>query len=361
MKRYILLNPGPVNVSEKVRRALLAPDMCHREPEFSALMMRCAKKLLAAFGIGGSYDAVFISGSGTAALETAVVSSVAPGKRILVVNNGIYGERIAEIARRHTIGLIDLRSAITKTPDIKAVEKILKNDKDIAVVAMVHHETSTGLLNPIYETGKLCKRYKKLYLLDSISALGGEDLDFGKAGVDLCVGTANKCVESIPGVSFVLVRKAALPALRKIRPRSLYLDICSNLKGQKRGEPLFTPAVQAFYALDAALSGLIKEGLRNRIRRYSTLAALLRKGFKDAGLEYLIEPKYHSNTITALRLPKGISYKKLHDALKAKGFIIYAGQSKLKKEIFRIANMGRIGKSDARRLIYALKAAVKKK
>lgn len=360
MKKYILLNPGPVNIKENVRRALLGPDMCHREPEFKKLMIGCAKKLLRAFGIAGTHKAVFFTGSGTAALEAAVVSSVPQGKKILAVNNGIYGERIAEIAGRHGIGLINLKSDITKTPDMDAVEERIRKDKDISVVAMVHHETSTGVLNPIYETGKLCKKYSKLYFLDSISALGGEELDFRMANVDFCVGTANKCIESIPGISFVLVGKTALPGLKKVRPRSLYFDLSSNLEGQKRGEPLFTPAVQAFYALDAALDELIKEGAGNRIKRYKNLAVLLRKGFEDAGLKYLIEPKYHSNTITALRLPEGVTYDKLHDALKAKGFVIYAGQSKLKRIIFRIANMGRITVNDARRFLTALKSALKR-
>lgn len=360
MKRYILLNPGPVNIKEKVRRALLSPDMCHREPEFRGLMTRCAKKLLGAFGISAAYEAVFFTGSGTAALEAAVVSSVQQGKKILVVNNGIYGERIAQIAKLQGIKTVNLRSDITKTPDIDVVEDKIREDKDIAVVAVVHHETSTGLLNPIYEIGVLCKKYKRLYLLDSISALGGEELNFAVAGIDLCVGTANKCIESIPGVSFVLVKKAAMPKLKKVRPRSLYLDIPSNLKGQRRGEPLFTPAVQAFYALDAALDELIKEGVQGRIKRYKNLAAFLRRGFSVAGLEYLIEPKYHSNTLTALRLPEGVSYAKLHDNLKARGFLIYAGQSELKKIIFRIANMGQITKNDARKLLAALKIAVRK-
>jgi 2-aminoethylphosphonate-pyruvate transaminase len=360
MRKYILLNPGPVNVKEKVRKALLAPDMCHREPEFGRLMTGCAKKLLRAFGITGTHEAVFFTGSGTAALEAAVVSSVPQGKKIMVVNNGVYGERIAEIARRYGIGLVNLESDIAKPPDTHAVEERMSRDKDISVVAMVHHETSTGILNPVYEIGKLCKKHKKLYLLDSISALGGEELDFAEANVDLCVGTANKCIESVPGVSFVLVRKPALPVLERVRPRSLYFDITSNLKGQDSGEPLFTPAVQIFYALDYALEELIKEGVQNRIKRYKNLAVLLRKGFKGAGLKYLIEPKYHSNTITALHLPEGVTYDKLHDALKAKGFVIYAGQSKLKKVIFRIANMGQITVNDARRFLFALKAVMKR-
>ena len=360
MKRYILLNPGPVNIKEKVRRALLAPDMCHREPEVGRLMTGCAKKLLRAFGLSADYETLFFTGSGTAALDAAVISSVPRGRKLLVVNNGIYAERIAEIARRHGIGLVNLRFDPAKTPDIYAVEEKIRKNKDIAVVAMVHHETSTGILNPIYGIGRLCRKYKKLYLLDSISALGGEELDFRRTGAGLCVGTANKCIESTPGVSFVLVKKTALPGLKKIRPRSLYFDIPSNLEGQRKGEPLFTPAVQAFYAFDAALDELIKEGTGNRIKRYRDLAILLRRGFEDAGLEYLVNPAYHSNTITALRLPKGVTYDRLHNALKAKGFVIYAGQAKLKKAIFRIANMGQINAGDARELLAALKAVLRK-
>ena len=360
MKRYILLNPGPVNIKESVRRALLKPDICHREPEFSGLLLGCRKKMLRAFGISADYDAVFFSGSGTATLEAAVVSSVPRGKKILVINNGVYGGRMAEIARRHGLGLVELKSDIKKRPDIGRIEAKLESDRAIAVVAMVHHETSTGLLNPVNEVGGLCRRYGKLYLLDSISALAGEGLDLRKAAVDLCVGTANKCIESVPGVSFVLVRKTALAKIKDIGPRSLYLDIVSNLRGQRQGEPLFTPAVQAFYALDAALDELIREGVRSRIRRYSMLAKMLRRGFEEAGLRYLISPELRSNTITALLLPEGISYGELHDSLKNKGFVIYAGQSRLKKVIFRIANMGQIPVKDARRLIAAIKEAVRR-
>jgi len=355
MKQYVLLNPGPVNIKENVRRALLGPDICHREPEFGELLLRCGKKLLKAFGISDNYEVVFLTGSGTAALEAAVISSVPQKKKILVINNGIYGERIAQIARRYGIGAIDLKFKITGRPDLSVVEGKLKKDKSISVVAMVHHETSTGFLNPVNETGALCRRYNKTYLLDSISALGGEELDFKKAGIDLCAGTANKCIESVPGVSFVLIKKSAIEGLKKVRPRSLYFDIPSNLNSQKKGETLFTPAVQAFYALDAALDELIKEGAGNRIKRYKDMAAFLRKGFEEANLKYLISPELHSNTITALRLPKGLSYQKLHDALKKEGFVIYAGQSKLKDVIFRIANMGQISKADAKKFLKNLK------
>lgn len=357
-KRYVLLNPGPVNIKEKVREALLVADTCHREPEFSKLLLDCKRKLLKAFSIEARYDAVFFTGSGTAALEAAVISSAPEGRKILVVNNGVYGERILEIAKRHSIPALNLKFDITVRPDISLIEERLKEDKHIAVVAMVHHETSTGLLNPVNEIGALCDRYGRIYLLDSISALGGEELDFNKTKVGLCVGTANKCIESVPGISFVLVKKGLIRRLEGVKSRSLYLDLLSNLKAQSGGDPLFTPAIQTFSALDAALDDLIREGVRARIRRYGELAELFRKCFKECGIENLIAPEYQSNTITALRLPRGVSYRRLHGALKKDGFIIYSGQSKLKDVIFRVANMGQISKADARRFLKSLKIII---
>lgn len=358
MKKYILLTPGPVNIKEKVRKALLKPDVCPREVEFSTILLECRKKLLKAFKLENSYEVVFFSGSGTAAVEAAVASSVPRGKKMLVINNGIYAQRMATIAERHKIKVVNLKFDIRQKPDIGLVEKKLNDIKDIAVVAMVHHETSTGLLNPIDEIGRLCKKYNVIYLLDSISGLGGEKLDFKKTGVDLCAGVPNKCIESIPGVSFILIRKEVVPKIEKVKPRSLYFNIPPHLKLQQNGDLAFTPAVQAFYALDSALDELIREGVDNRMRRYKNMAAFLRRGFENLGLKYLISPTYHSNTVTALYLPKGLRYKRLHDRLKAKGFIIYAGQTKLKDVIFRVANMGQIKTEDIRRFLKCLKAVL---
>ncbi|KPK42361.1 MAG: 2-aminoethylphosphonate aminotransferase [Omnitrophica WOR_2 bacterium SM23_29] len=355
MKRHILLTPGPVNIKENIRRALLKPDICHREAEFSKILLGCRKKLLKVFKVENSHDVVFFSGSGTAAVEAAVISSVPRGKKILVINNGVYAERMTTIARRHKIAVINLKFDITKRPDIGPVERRIKADKEIAVVAMVHHETSTGLLNPVDEIGRLCKRYGVLYLLDSVSSLGGEKLSFKKTPVDLCVGVANKCIEGIPGISFVLIKKKAIAKIERIQPRSLYFDIISNLRLQRKGDVAFTPAVQSFYSFDIALDELIKEGVEKRVRRYKNTAALLRKGFADLGLRNLIDPTYHSNTVTALYLPGGLHYKNLHDTLKKKGFVIYAGQAKLKDVIFRVANMGQVKAKDIRRFLTCLK------
>lgn len=359
MKRYILLNPGPVNISEKVRRALLKEDLCHRENEFSLLLKGVRRKLLASFNIQRSYTACFFTASGTGALEAAVSSSLSQNGTILIINNGVYGERLSQISSIHGLKKKVISYPLGTASVISDIEKALKAGRSIEVVAMVHHETSTGMLNPVREVGALCKKYKKEFLLDAISALGGEKLDLEKDGISICVGTANKCIESTPGVSFVLIKKSLIRKLETYPKRTLYLDITSNLKEQEKGGTPFTPSVQSFYALDSALDELLKETVKKRIRRYELLSQLLRNGFKGLGLRFFLKEKYLSNTLTALCLPKKISYQKLHDTLKNNGFIIYAGQSKLKKKIFRIANMGQLTRKDMQRFLSELKQVLK--
>jgi len=355
MKRTVLLNPGPVNVTERVRQALLKPDLCHREREFSDLMQSIRSKLVRAFGIQNDYDAVLTTGSGTAALEMAVCSCLSEGKTLLVIRNGVYGERIATMAEAYGFNIQCLDTPWGEPPVLDDVEQALKQNSDIEVVALVHHETTTGLLNPVHEIGELAQKYKKRFLVDSISGLAGDDLDFDRAGVDLCVGTANKCLQGFPGVSFVMVRKTELARLEKIPERSHYFNLYKNHQAQEKGDSLFTPAVQIHYALDVALDELLQETVSGRIQRYGQAAAMLRNGFQEMGLECIVPEGRRSNTLTALKLPEGVTYNGLHDRLKEKGFVIYAGQKKLSESIFRIANMGDITTEEFQRLLDTLK------
>ena len=253
MKRTVLLNPGPVNVTERVRQALLKPDLCHREKEFSDLMQSIRSKLVRAFGIQNDYDVVLTTGSGTAALEMAVSSCLGEGQTLLVIRNGVYGDRIAAMAEAYGFNIQCLDTPWGEPPLLNDIEQALKQNPKIEVVALVHHETTTGLLNPVHEIGELVQKYKKRFLVDSISGLAGDALDFNRAGVDFCVGTANKCLQGLPGVSFVLARKTELAQLGKIPERSHYLNLYKNHQAQEKGDTLFTPAVQIHYALDAAL------------------------------------------------------------------------------------------------------------
>ncbi len=345
-ERMVLLNPGPVVVSEKVRKALLRGDICHREEEFSRILKRVRQMLLAAFTPGGGYTTAILTGSGTAAMEASIASSVEEGKAILIINNGVYGERFSRMASIYGHRKFELTYDWRSLPDPADIEKALREHPEIQVIALVHHETSTGLINPVREIGKVARKYGKVFLLDSISGLGGEELDLEGCNVDLCAGSANKCIQGLPGLSFVLVKKEEMERLKKIPPRSMYLHIPTLWESQEKGTVPFTPSIPIFYALEAALEELLEEGVRGRIARYRKAAKTLRSGFREMGLKPYLPEGLLSNTITTLYLPTGFDYQTLHDGLKENGFVIYAGQERLKGEIFRVANMGELTRKD---------------
>jgi 2-aminoethylphosphonate-pyruvate transaminase len=340
--RTMLLNPGPVNVSPRVAQALLRGDLCHREGEFSALQSRVRGLLCEAFAPQGDYTAVLLTGSGTAALEAAVASALDPQRKMLVINNGVYGARMAEMASIHGFEVVELTFPWTSPPDLGQIARALREDPGIEVVCLVHHETTTGLLNPVGAVGELVARHGRVLLVDSISGLGGEEIDLAKAGVGLCVGTANKCIQGLPGVSFILVKNSEMQRIQHFPPRTLYFHLPMLYAHQQRQSTPFTPAVQVMYALDEALQELLEEGVARRIARYRTAAHLLRGGFESLGLKCILPPELRSNTITSLELPEGLTYDALHDALKARGYVIYAGQGELASRIFRVANMGHL-------------------
>ncbi|GIW42235.1 MAG: 2-aminoethylphosphonate--pyruvate transaminase [Candidatus Binatia bacterium] len=352
--RLVLLNPGPVNVSDRVRAALLGPDACHREPEFLALVRRVRERLARLFGGEGEYEAVLLTGSGTLAVEAMLSSGVGNGK-LLVAHNGVYGQRLLEIARTHGIPTAEVVGSATEPLEPDRVRRALGEERGIEALAVVHHETSTGVLNPIAELGRIARQYGVRFLVDSVSGLGGDELSWDDAGPDLCAGTANKCLQGIPGISFVLVRRRVSDELASYPRRSLSLHLPAHLSAQRADSLLFTMAVQSLYAFDAALAELEEETVAGRIERYREAAALLRRGFEDLGLSFLVAPPHRSNSLTALWLPAGKTYEELHDRLKDEGFVVYAGQGDFARRIFRVANMGALERRDFERFLVALR------
>jgi 2-aminoethylphosphonate-pyruvate transaminase len=358
MPQHILLNPGPVNVSPRVQQALLRGDLCHREEEFSDLLVAIRTKLLQAFAPSG-YTAVPVTGSGTLAVEAMVSSALPEGKKLLVINNGVYGERMLHMAEAHRIPAVELRYDWTERPALGQIESTLRADPAIDAVALVHHETTTGLLNLVTEVGAITRRAGRLLLLDAVSSLAAEDLDLIRDGVDLCACTANKCVQGLPGVSFVLVRTDAMAAMQHYPRRSLYLHLPLHWEAQEKRSIPFTPSVQTWYALDAALDELLEETVTKRVKRHYTAAQLLRDGFARLGLKALLPAAHQSNTLTSLLLPEGMTYPRIHDGLKERGFVIYEGQGRLQTGIFRVANMGHLTLDDFRRFLAALEEVLK--
>ena len=338
----ILLNPGPVNVSERVRQALLRPDICHRESEFTELLHSIQSKLLNAFvpGAESEYVAVVMTGSGTAAVEAALMSSVPHGRRMLILNNGVYGERMSQIIGLHRLGVNELKYEWTARPDPDKLLLALRQHQEVHAVAMVHHETTTGLINPVQEIADIVDSQNRVFVLDAVSALAGEAIDIARSHIYMVVGTSGKCIQGFPGVSFVLVRKGFVEKMRAYPKRSWYLHLTHYIDNEGRGMVPFTPAVQVYYAFNEALDELLEEGVANRAQRYKGMASVIRTRMAKLGVKAVLPPDRQSNTITAYYLPEGVSYSTLHDRLKANGYVIYAGQGNLENKIFRVANMG---------------------
>jgi 2-aminoethylphosphonate-pyruvate transaminase len=356
--KICLLNPGPVTLSKRVRQALLGPDLCHREPEFSALQAEIRRRLERVYSeTADDFTAVLVTGSGTAAVESMVGSLVERTGKALVVENGVYGERISSILKAQGKEFDTVRSAWTEPIDLAAVERRLRQDNRISHVLAVHHETTTGRLNDLAGLGALCRQRGAALLIDSVSSFAGEQIDFAGWNVEACAATANKCLHGVPGAAFVLVRKRALQE-RPSAACSVYLDLHSNAKAQDSGYPLFTPSVQALYAFREALRELDEAGgWRVRHDHYAELSRLVRDGLKALGVGQLLDESSCSSSLTSFLLPEGVVFQRLYERLKQAGFVIYPGQAALKESIFRIAVMGDLCRSDMERFLDAFALA----
>jgi 2-aminoethylphosphonate-pyruvate transaminase len=348
----ILLNPGPVNLTESVRQALRGPDLCHREPEFADLQASIRQALLDVYGLShDEWAAVVLAGSGTAAVEAMLTSLMPRNGTLLVIENGVYGERMTAIAKVHEIAYKTLTYAWGARLNIRQIRTALKLNPNITHVGVVHHETTTGRLNELAELGDLCREYGAYLLVDAVSSFGAEALDLDGYPIAACAATSNKCLHGAPGVSFVIVRRDRLAAAESVQ-RSLYLDLARYCREQDKRTTPFTQSVQIFYALRQALSELADQGgWRARHEKYRAMAVKIRASLLRLSIEPMLDEGETSVVLSAYYLPNDLSYETLHDALKARGFVIYAGQGELARRIFRLSVMGAITGDDIERLI----------
>jgi len=354
----LLLNPGPVTLTDRVRHSLLQPDLCHREKEFFDLQDEARARLVDIYGLDASqWQAVLMTGSGTAAVESMVSSLVPVNGKLLVIENGVYGERIAQIAAQYRIAHEVVKHDWMEAPDLARIAAHLDADSAFTHVAVIHHETTTGRLNNLHALGALCRERHVQLLVDGVSSFAAEEIDFANAGIAAVAATANKCIHGVPGVSFVIVRSAALDTAT---PRTYYLDLARLAKLQAQRNTPFTPAVHACYALVEALRELADEGgWRARHARYAALSEQVRAGLAARGIESALPAQDSSVVLRAYRLPAQVDYPTLHDALKAHGFVIYAGQGGLSAQLFRISTMGDIHAADIDRLLAAFDEIVR--
>lgn len=357
MNPLILLNPGPVTLSPRVRAALNGPDLCHREPEFAELQGRIREQLLRVYDLDPArYAAVLLTGSGTAAMEAMLSSLASAQGKLLIIENGVYGERMSKIAAIHKIAHVTLPMQWGAEIDTARLRMVLDEHQEVSQIAVVHHETTTGRLNRIEPIAQLCAERGVGLLLDGVSSFGAEHLEFDEWGVMACAATANKCLQAVPGVAFVIVRREAVRDA-SLPQRSLYLDLNTYCREQDRGGTPFTQSVQCFYALAEALAEFAEQGgWQARRARYATLAERVRHGLQRLGIKPLLADGASSVVLNAYQLPNGVRYERLHDHLKAHGFVIYSGQGSFAQSIFRISTMGAIDAVDIERLLEAFAA-----
>ncbi|MGR3907204.1 2-aminoethylphosphonate aminotransferase [Burkholderia sp. SR8] len=345
----LLLNPGPVTLTERVRRSLLQPDLCHRESEFFDLQDEARARLVAAYALDpAEWAAVLMTGSGTAAVESMIAALVPQDGKLLVIENGVYGERITQIATQYGIAHDVLKHEWMQAPDLAQIAARL-DAGGYSHVAVIHHETTTGRLNDLGAIADVCRARGVKMLVDGVSSFGAEAIDFAGGVIDAVAATANKCLHGVPGAAFVIVRRSALA---KAASRTYYLDLGRLAKLQDQRNTPFTPSVHAYYALVEALREFDEAGgWRARHAHYKALADQAQAGLAARGMPLVLPEGASSVVLRAYRLPQGVTYETLHDGLKARGFVIYAGQGGLSKELFRISTMGAIQAADVERLL----------
>ncbi|MEU3049780.1 aminotransferase class V-fold PLP-dependent enzyme [Streptomyces sp. NPDC006984] len=353
--RVVLMNPGPVMTDDRVRTALSGPDLCHREPEFSELLTRVRHKTTLAVGGDERHTSVILTGSGTSAVEAAISSAVPDGGGLLVVDNGHYGERFQHIAAAHGIRTHRLGLGWATPVDPAAVAAALAADPGLTHMGLVHHETSSGMLNDVSALTRIAHEHGRTVILDAVSSVGAERLSLAEDGVDWLAGSANKCLEGAPGLAFVSTSRTAFEGLAAAPRRGYYLDLHRHYTAQEKAvAPAFTPGIPAYYAFEAALDLALAEGSVARHARYTALALQLRAGLEEIGLELLLQPAHRAASLTAVSLPEGMAFGELHRGLRAEGFVIYSAQEQLAQDWFRLSTMGRMTAEDVDRFLAAL-------
>lgn len=349
VKRNVLLNPGPATTTDTVKYAQVVPDICPREQEFVDIMVSVRKDLVkVVHGDPERYTAVIFTGSGTIIQDVLVNSLVPEGKKICVVNNGAYAARMAEIAQYYHIPCIDLTFDPTALPNLDRVRQTLENNPDIAVVAAVHHETGTGVLNPIRDIGAMAHDHDCTYIVDTISTYGLKPIDIAEEKIDFLMSSAQKGMAAMTGASWTVGKIDAIKKTQDYSTRSYYCNLYMQYDFFERfGEMHFTPPVQTFYALKQAIDEYFEEGETARWERLTKCWEAIHAGIEKIGLKSVIDKAIQSRLVVTITAPSDdrFDFFKLHDYCYERGFTIYPGKM-LGLETFRLCNLGQLTEND---------------
>ena len=361
IKRNVLLNPGPATTTDTVKMAQVVPDICPREQEFAGLMKKLRSDLLkVVHAPEDQYTSVLFCGSGTINIDVCINSLVPEGKKILVVNNGAYSTRAVEVCQMYHIPHINLQSSVFEQPDLASVEQSLKDNPDVAVVYCCHHETGTGVLNPIREIGALAHQYGAVFVTDTTSTLGMIPLDVVKDNVDFCMASAQKGLMAMSGLSFIIGREDIIRASRNYPTRSYYCNLYLQYEYfEKTGEMHFTPPVQTIYATIQALKEYFEEGETAKFARHRRVYEAIHRGLDELGFQTVVDRDIESGLVVSVKYPDDPtwSFEHVHDYCYERGFTIYPGKIST-TNTFRLCALGAIDVKDIEDFFAVLKEAL---
>ncbi len=352
--------PGPTPLPPEVLQAQAKPMVDHRGPEFEALLQRVTVNLKILFQTKN--DVLVLTGSGTGGMEAAVVNTVSPGDKVLMVNIGNFGDRFGQLLKTFGANTVALNFEWGKAADPDAIRQALKTNPDITAVFITHNETSTGVTNPMKEISAVVKgEFDKLLVVDAISGLGSLDFPVDEWHIDVAIAGSQKGWMAAPGVSMVSIGEAGWKAVAKAKTPRFYWDYTRARDIAVRGQTPWTPAVSTIFGMDVGIQMLLKEGLPNVFARHVAMGKTTRDGIKALGLKLLADEQVASNTVTAVWSPDGVDVSKLRTMLRVEHDVVVAGgQGKLDGKIFRVAHMGLVDLKDIQGVMSALKVSLPK-
>ena len=341
MDDILLMLPGPTTVDPRVLAAMSKAVVNHRGAKYGEILTETTELMSKVFQTPNK--SYLLTGSGTAAMETAVANAVAPGEKILNIVGGKFGERFMKISDTHGIETQELAVEWGTAVTPKQIEEVLDANEDIKAITVVHNETSTGVAAPIEEIGKVMKNYDTLYIVDTVSSLGGDYVDVEKFGIDICVTGSQKCLAAPPGMAAITLSDDAWKAVDNVETNTFYLDLKAARKSGNKNPPEtpYTPSVSLTYAMNEALKIVMEEGLENRVARHHKAAKASVAAVKALGLELFADEAVSSATVTAVKMPEGVSDADFRGTVRDKyGVELAGGQDHLKGNVFRIGHMG---------------------
>lgn len=348
VKRNILLNPGPSTTTDTVKLAQIVPDICPREKMFQSIMAPMRRDLVKIVHGGDDYTAVLFCGSGTICIDVTLNSLLGKDKVALVVNNGSYSQRAVDVLNYYGLPFIEIRQPIDNTPNLSVIENELKNNNNVGFVYMTHHETGSGLLNPIREVGALAHKYGAFFITDTTSSYAMIPINVYDDNVDFCMASAQKGIMGMTGLSYVIGKKSIIEDSKNYPKRSYYCNLYMQYDYFERtGEMHFTPPVQTIYAAQQALIEYWNEGEIKKWKRHQRIMKAIHDGEERLGFKEVLPREVQSGLVSAVRYPddENWNFDKVHDYCYERGFTIYPGKIE-RQGTFRLCALGAIDESD---------------